>query len=106
MVPSSRQRCVDTSSQLRRRNMRLDEISTPSRLAEPDEAISADELALAARNHGMPLEAMRYDITPPGLHYLLIHYDIPVLDEAAWRLRVGGLVDSAQEFDLAALRAM
>jgi hypothetical protein len=33
----------------------LDDISVPSRLAEPDEGISADELILAARNHGLPL---------------------------------------------------
>ena len=30
----------------------------------------------------MPLEALRYDVTPAGLHYLLIHYDIPALDPA------------------------
>src|SRR5664279_88797 len=39
--------------------------------AAPDEALSLDELQLAARNHGMPLEALRYDVTPAGLHYLL-----------------------------------
>ena len=42
--------------------------------------ISVEELQLAARNHGMPLEALRHDITPLGLHYLLVHYDIPVVD--------------------------
>jgi len=35
--------------------MGLEEISTPGRLAEPGEGISQHELALAARNHGMPL---------------------------------------------------
>jgi hypothetical protein len=30
-----------------------------ARVADPDEAVSLDELALAARNHGMPLEALR-----------------------------------------------
>ena len=44
------------------------------------EEISPEELSLAARNHGLPLEALRHDITPAGLHYLLIHYDIPVVD--------------------------
>ena len=39
-----------------------------------------EELALAARDHGMPLEALRYPVTPVGLHYLLIHYDIPAVD--------------------------
>jgi DMSO/TMAO reductase YedYZ molybdopterin-dependent catalytic subunit len=58
----------------------------------PGEEITPAELRLATRNHGMPLEALRYPITPIGLHYLLIHYDIPRVDEAAWRLEVGGLV--------------
>ena len=61
------------------------------------EGISLDELQLAARNHGMPLEALRHDITPPGLHYLLVHYDIPVVDAAVWRLRVGPLELSLEE---------
>jgi DMSO/TMAO reductase YedYZ molybdopterin-dependent catalytic subunit len=86
--------------------MRLEEISTPGRLAEPGEGISAYELALAARNHGMPLEAMRYDLTPPGLHYLLIHFDIPYLFEQDWRVRVDGLVEHPVTLDLAALRAI
>lgn len=29
------------------------------------QGISREELQLAARNHGMPLEALRYDLTPP-----------------------------------------
>ena len=46
------------------------------------EGISAEELQLAARNHGMPLEALRLDLSPPGLHYVLVHYDVPFLDAA------------------------
>jgi DMSO/TMAO reductase YedYZ molybdopterin-dependent catalytic subunit len=57
-----------------------------------DGVISYTELRLAARNHGLPLEALRYPVTPVGLHYLLTHYDIPYVDPAAWRLEVGGLV--------------
>ena len=41
----------------------------------------------------MPLEALRYDVTPPGLHYVLTHYDIPAVDPATWRLEVGGAVE-------------
>ena len=52
--------------------------------------ISLEELQLAARNHAMPLEALRYPVTPIGLHYLLIHYDVPVVDSATWRLTVRG----------------
>ncbi len=54
--------------------------------------ITMEELQLAARNHGMPLEALRYDVTPVGLHYLLIHFDIPAADERTWSLELGGHV--------------
>ncbi len=68
--------------------------------------ISFQELQLAARNHGMPLEALREAITPIGLHYLLIHYDIPHVDAHAWRLTVDGLVGSELALDLDGLRAL
>ncbi|MET9893168.1 sulfite oxidase [Streptomyces sp. NPDC006465] len=71
---------------------RLEDMSAPARLAGPDEGISAQELALAARNHGLPLEALRYEVTPPGLHYVLTHYDIPYTEEASWQLVLGGRV--------------
>lgn len=51
-----------------------------------------EELQLALRNRGTPLEALRYPITPTGLHYLLVHFDIPDVDARTWRLKVGGLV--------------
>jgi sulfane dehydrogenase subunit SoxC len=54
--------------------------------------ISLEQLQLAARNHGLPLEALRNDTTPVGLHYLLTHFDIPAVDPATWALDVGGLV--------------
>ena len=54
---------------------------------------STVELALATRNHGFPLESLRYDLTPIGLHYLLIHFDIPFVDAATWRLEIGGEVE-------------
>jgi DMSO/TMAO reductase YedYZ molybdopterin-dependent catalytic subunit len=54
------------------------------------EGISLEELQLAARNHGMPLEALRWPVTPVGLHYLLVHYDVPLVDAEAWRLGVAG----------------
>jgi len=41
------------------------------------DGISLEELQLAARNHGMPLEALRYPVTPVGLHYLLIRPSSP-----------------------------
>ncbi len=82
------------------------EVSAPGRIAAPDEDISPDELALAARNHGLPLEALRYEVTPPGLHYVLVHFDIPAADAARWSLSVGGRVRTPLALDLAALRAL
>lgn len=67
---------------------------------------TAAELALAARNSGMPLEALRYDVTPAGLHYLLIHFDIPQADAASWRLEIAGLVERPLSLALAELKRM
>ncbi|MFD3558661.1 sulfite oxidase [Streptomyces sp. NPDC058686] len=81
-------------------------VSRPARLAAPGEGITPDELALAARNHGLPLEALRYDVTPPGLHYVLVHYDIPAATADDWQLTVGGLVRMPLALDMAALRSL
>jgi DMSO/TMAO reductase YedYZ molybdopterin-dependent catalytic subunit len=82
----------------------MDEVSAPARLAEPGEGISAEELGLAARNHALPLEALRYDVTPIGLHYLLVHYDIPDVPAETFQLRVDGDVARPLVFDLPQLR--
>lgn len=79
--------------------------SRPSRVADEAEGIGPDELGLAARNHGMPLEAMRWDVTPVGLHYLLTHYDIPAVDPVDWRLELAGLVERPVSLSLHDLRS-
>jgi sulfane dehydrogenase subunit SoxC len=66
--------------------------------------LTAEELQLAVRNHSMPLEALRNDITPAGLHYLLNHFDIPFIDADHWHLRIGGAVQRSLELSLRALR--
>ena len=73
-------------------------------VADPGQGITLEELQLATRNRGMPLEGLRYDVTPVGMHYLLIHFDVPEIDPAAWRLRIGGLVDRPLELTLDDLR--
>ncbi len=70
-----------------------------------DGPLTPEELQLAARNRGMPLEALRYPITPSGLHYLLVHFDIPEIDPSAWRLEVGGTVERRLSLSLDELRA-
>jgi DMSO/TMAO reductase YedYZ molybdopterin-dependent catalytic subunit len=69
-------------------------------LEPTDGPLTFEELQLAFRNRGMPLEALRYDVTPVGLHYLLTHWDIPEVDAAAWRLRIGGRVRRPLELAL------
>jgi DMSO/TMAO reductase YedYZ molybdopterin-dependent catalytic subunit len=73
--------------------------------APTDGPLTDDELQLATRNRGMLLEGLRYDVTPVGMHYLLVHFDVPALDPAAWRLEVGGLVDRPLSLGLDELRA-
>jgi DMSO/TMAO reductase YedYZ molybdopterin-dependent catalytic subunit len=69
-----------------------------------EQGITPAELRLAARNHGLPLEALRHEITPPGLHYLLIHYDIPSVDPDTFRLEITGAVEDPVTLSLGALR--
>jgi DMSO/TMAO reductase YedYZ molybdopterin-dependent catalytic subunit len=74
-------------------------------LAQPEEGISQEELQLATRNRGMPLEGLRYDITPTGMHYLLVHFDIPAVDAGSWRLEVGGNVAKPLSLSLDEIRS-
>jgi DMSO/TMAO reductase YedYZ molybdopterin-dependent catalytic subunit len=76
------------------RHLPRDGIAFASRPPPPptEGPLTPEELQLAARNRGMPLEALRYDITPTGLHYLLTHFDIPAIDLQSWRLGVVGNV--------------
>ena len=67
---------------------------------------TAEEVALAARNRGMPLEALRYEVTPPGLHYLLIHFDIPDADESRWQLEIKGLARKPRSYSVRELKAL
>jgi sulfane dehydrogenase subunit SoxC len=59
-----------------------------------------EEVQLALRNRGMPLEGLRYSITPTGMHYLLVHYDIPYVEPQSWKLDIGGLVSNSLALSL------
>jgi len=67
--------------------------------------ITPEELQLAVRNHSLPLEALRYDITPVGLHYLLIHFDIPFVDAKSYELQIGGRVRKPLRLTMEDLRS-
>lgn len=70
------------------------------------EPFTVTELQQATRNRGMPLEALRYDVTPVGLHYLLVHFDIPDVDPAGWRLEVAGAVQNPLALSLDELQEL
>src|SRR3954468_20327163 len=70
-----------------------------------DAGFTRDEVGLALRNPGMPLEALRRPLTPIGMHYVLIHFDVPELDAAAFELVVDGRVRAPLELTLDDLRA-
>jgi DMSO/TMAO reductase YedYZ molybdopterin-dependent catalytic subunit len=71
------------------------------RRAPVDGLFAAEEVGLALRHVSLPLEALRYDVTPVGLHYTLSHFDIPHLDENSYRLEIG-----ERAISLAELKAM
>lgn len=74
-------------------------------LEPTDGPLLPEELQLAFRNRGMPLEVMHYDLTPTGLHYLVVHWDIPPVDPASWRLSIGGSVRKPLELTIDEIRA-
>jgi len=66
-----------------------------------------EEVVLANRNHGLLTEGLRYDVTPAGMHYLLNHFDVPyVPDAASWRLSVSGEVERPLSLSIADIKAL
>jgi DMSO/TMAO reductase YedYZ molybdopterin-dependent catalytic subunit len=57
--------------------------------------ITLEELQLGGRNHSLPLEALKHAITPIGLHYLLTHFDIPLVEVGTWSLEIGGCTNQS-----------
>ena len=64
-----------------------------------------EEVGLALRNPGMPLEGLRYPITPIGMHYLLAHFDIPFIEPTTYELPVTGRVGNPLKLTLDELKA-
>ena len=67
----------------------------------------AHEVGLANRNSGILLEALRHDVTPVGLHYLLNHFDVPYVPaDAGWRVEIGGRVRNAGAISLEEIKRL
>jgi DMSO/TMAO reductase YedYZ molybdopterin-dependent catalytic subunit len=75
------------------------------RRANVEGLFHGEEVALANRNSGILLEALRYDVTPVGLHYLLSHFDVPEASEKDWRVEVAGRVRTPASLSLDEIRS-
>ena len=84
--------------------MEPDVTDLPEGVSAPTD-VTLDELQLSLRNHGIQLEGLRYDVTPVGMHYLLIHFDVPEGDADTWSLSIDGSVSNPTRLPLADLRA-
>src|SRR5260370_34768593 len=80
-------------------------IFDPAERELTDGGFAREEVRLANRNPGTLLETLRYDVTPPGLHYLLTHFDVPYLGSGAgWALDIRGLGERALKRALRAIK--
>jgi sulfane dehydrogenase subunit SoxC len=78
------------------REVRRSPTHDPRLLDRPQTAsvdFTRDELEAASRNHAFYLEMLGLDTTPVEAHYVVLHFDIPLIDATSWRLELGGLVE-------------
>ncbi|KYG06389.1 sulfite oxidase [Sorangium cellulosum] len=61
---------------------------------------SAPEALLAFRNHGFLMEFANQPVTPLGVHYLLIHFDVPQLSAENYTVAIGGRVRRPRQIPL------
>lgn len=71
-----------------------------------DGVFSTSEVGLANRNHGLLLETLACDVTPTGAHYLLNHFDVPILTDEAFSLRFEGAFENPMVLSMQDIRAL
>jgi DMSO/TMAO reductase YedYZ molybdopterin-dependent catalytic subunit len=82
-------------------------IPQPVKRAHTAGDFAREEVGLANRNSGLPLEALRHDVTPAGLHFLLTHFDVPFVPSPQdWRLAIDGRVRRPFAISLADLQTL
>ena len=67
---------------------------------------SQAEVQLANRNCGILLESLALDITPIGAHYLLNHFDVPLLDADEHQLKFSGAFDAPYTLSMDDIKAL
>jgi DMSO/TMAO reductase YedYZ molybdopterin-dependent catalytic subunit len=83
-----------------------DPFQTTERRQNVEGPYLAEEVQLANRNSGILLEALRYDVTPVGMHYLLNHFDVPYVADSNWQVQVAGSVARPASVALEEIKAM
>jgi DMSO/TMAO reductase YedYZ molybdopterin-dependent catalytic subunit len=76
------------------------------RAVAEDDHFSPAEVGLANRNSGILLETLTEDITPTGAHYLLNHFDVPLIDKAQHTLRFHGVFQTPFELSMEDIHAL
>lgn len=64
-----------------------------------------EEVALALRNPGIPLEARRYPVTPIEMDHVLVDFDVPEIDAVVYERCVDGRVRAPFVLTLEDLRS-
>lgn len=77
----------------------------PGREETTPGVFSEAEVGLANRNSGAFLEMLSLDVTPVGAHYLLTHFDVPLLEEGAHRVVFDGAFEAPFEMSLEEVKA-
>jgi len=73
---------------------------------QPNPRVFSDkETTLAFRNHGHFAEFLNQSVTPLGMHYLLVHFDVPNLSAENYEIALGGRVRTPGRVSLADLQA-
>ena len=84
-----------------------DTLKRPAQRVHTTGDFAREEVGLANRNSGLPLEALRHDVTPAGLHFLLTHFDVPFVPSAEdWRVDIVGRVSSPLRLSYAQIREL
>jgi sulfane dehydrogenase subunit SoxC len=76
-----------------------------TQFATNQEEFTREEVKFALRNAGMPLEGLRYPITPIGMHFHLIHFDLPYIDPTTYELAIEGRVRRPLRLSLEDIKA-
>ena len=88
------------------RNMNNPFTNSPTKPDTQDGRYDDAERGLANRNSGTLLETLALDITPSGAHYLLTHFDTPILNTESHRLRFEGAFANPFEMDMNQIRSL